>query len=106
MKSLQPARSWFAIPTLCLLIPFLSGCFSVKIGKAELNAIPPGQAVSHRQPTEMVGDQPFLDHPDPHWLDHDRSRPLPPVITPAVPSSADQAGKAPSDAVVLFDGKD
>jgi len=44
--------------------------------------------------------------PDPNWLDHDRDRPLPPVVTPAVPSTDDQVGKAPSDAVVLFDGKD
>lgn len=41
-----------------------------------------------------------LAQPDPNWIDHDRNRPMPPVITPAQP------GKAPSDAVVLFDGKD
>ncbi len=57
-------------------------------------------------PSELRADQPFLHHPDPNWLDHDRDRPLPPVITPAVPSTSDHAGKAPSDAVVLFDGKD
>ena len=44
--------------------------------------------------------------PDPNWLDHDRARPQPPAITPATPSVQDQAGKAPSDAEVLFDGKD
>ncbi len=38
--------------------------------------------------------------PDPNWLDHDRTRPQPPVVTPG------EAGKPPSDAVVLFDGKD
>lgn len=47
-----------------------------------------------------------LAQPDPNYLDHDRSRPQPPVITPAVASTQDQVGKAPSDAVVLFDGKD
>jgi hypothetical protein len=31
---------------------------------------------------------------------------LPRVVTPATPSTPDQVGKAPSDAVVLFDGKD
>ena len=46
------------------------------------------------------------NHPDPNWLDHDRARPLPPVVTPAVPSLQDQVGKPPSDAVVLFDGTD
>src|SRR6266550_9469086 len=43
---------------------------------------------------------------DPNWLDHDRTRPLPAVVTPATPSSQQAAGKPPSDAVVLFDGKD
>jgi hypothetical protein len=55
---------------------------------------------------ETHPDSPFPTHPDPNWLDHDRDRPQPPAITPAVPSTPDQAGKAPSDAVVLFDGKD
>jgi hypothetical protein len=43
--------------------------------------------------------------PDPNWLDHDRARPQPPAITPAVPSSPEHVGKAPSDSTVLFDGK-
>ncbi len=42
----------------------------------------------------------------PHWLGHDRTRPLPPVVDPGQPSREDQVGKAPSDAVVLFDGTD
>src|SRR5437899_188741 len=47
-----------------------------------------------------------LAQPDPNWLDHDRTRPLPTVITPATASTQEQAGKAPSDATVLFDGTD
>lgn len=39
-------------------------------------------------------------------LGHDRTRPLPPVVDPGQPSTPDQAGKAPADAVVLFDGGD
>lgn len=39
-------------------------------------------------------------------LGHDRNRPLPPVVDPGVPSTPSQAGRAPSDAVVLFDGSD
>jgi Domain of Unknown Function (DUF1080) len=42
--------------------------------------------------------------PEPKWLGHDRTRPLPLVVDPGVASTADKAGKAPSDAVVLFDG--
>jgi len=44
--------------------------------------------------------------PDPNWLDHDRNRPQPPVVEPATVSTQEQAGKPPSDATVLFDGKD
>ena len=44
--------------------------------------------------------------PDPNWLDHDRNRPQPPLVTPATASTQEQAGKPPSDATVLFDGKD
>lgn len=40
------------------------------------------------------------------WLGHDRTRPLPPVVEAGVPSTQERAGKAPSDAVVLFDGRD
>src|SRR5215468_1943793 len=47
-----------------------------------------------------------LAQPDPNWLGHDRGRPLPAVVTPAVPSTQEQVGKAPADATVLFDGKD
>ena len=47
-----------------------------------------------------------LAQPDPNWLDHDRTRPQPPAVTPALASSQDHVGKAPSDATVLFDGKD
>lgn len=44
--------------------------------------------------------------PDPNWLGHDRDRPQPTVVTPGAPSTQEQAGLPPSDATVLFDGKD
>ncbi len=44
--------------------------------------------------------------PDPNWLDHDRERPQPPVVNPGTFSSQEQPGVPPSDATVLFDGKD
>src|SRR5437016_2774819 len=37
---------------------------------------------------------------------HDGRRPQPAVITPGTFSTPEQPGKPPSDAVVLFDGKD
>jgi 3-keto-disaccharide hydrolase len=45
-----------------------------------------------------------LAQPDPNWLDHDRDRPLPPVVTPGTSSTQEQAGQPPSDAIVLFGG--
>jgi hypothetical protein len=40
------------------------------------------------------------------WAPNDRSRPVPQVITPGTSSNQDKAGDPPSDAVVLFNGKD
>src|SRR5437879_1438754 len=40
------------------------------------------------------------------WKIHDPNRPLPPVIDPGTPSTQDSSGRQPSDAIVLFDGKD
>ena len=44
--------------------------------------------------------------PGGRWHVHDGDRPLPRVITPGTCSTQETPGKAPSDAVVLFDGKD
>ncbi len=43
---------------------------------------------------------------DPKWQIHDRDRLAPTVITPGTASTQDSPGRAPSDAIVLFDGKD
>jgi hypothetical protein len=49
----------------------------------------------------------LADDRDPRqWLGHDRTRPAPAVVNPGHPSTQEQAGKAPSDAIVLFDGAD
>lgn len=40
------------------------------------------------------------------WKQHDRSRPEPPVVTPGEFSTQDHPGNPPSDAVVLFNGRD
>jgi hypothetical protein len=37
---------------------------------------------------------------------HDRNRPAPAVVDPGVAGTENSAGRAPSDAIVLFDGKD
>ena len=43
---------------------------------------------------------------DPRWKIHDPARPVPPVIDAGTASTQDSPGRPPSDAVVLFDGKD
>jgi 3-keto-disaccharide hydrolase len=40
------------------------------------------------------------------WKIHDLNRPLPPIVDPGTASTQEAPGRAPSDAVVLFDGKD
>jgi hypothetical protein len=49
-------------------------------------------------------DTPII--PGTKWHIHDGTRPQPPVVTPGEPSTQEKAGTAPSDATVLFDGKD
>jgi len=55
---------------------------------------------------EPIGytDTPFL--PGGKWRVHDLNRPHPPVVSPGTASTPEQPGRPPSDAVVLFDGKD
>ncbi len=43
---------------------------------------------------------------DEHWGIHDRNRPHPAIITPGTASTQEKAGQPPSDATVLFGGKD
>jgi hypothetical protein len=43
---------------------------------------------------------------DGKWEIHDLHRPQPAIVTPGTSSTQDAAGKVPSDAVVLFDGKE
>jgi hypothetical protein len=63
-----------------------------------------GQVQSPLKPKLGYKDTPML--PGGKWHVHDGDRPLPPVITPGTCSTQESPGKAPSDAVVLFDGTD
>ena len=40
------------------------------------------------------------------WMVHDEDRPAPPLLTPGVCGAPEPQAKPPSDAIVLFDGKD
>ncbi len=49
----------------------------------------------------FYGDPPDEHHP---WAVHDQNRPQPVRVEPGTPSSQEQPGKPPSDAIVLFGG--
>lgn len=51
----------------------------------------------------FYGDAPDDHHP---WAVHDRNRPQPKIVTPGTSSTQEQPGKPPSDATILFNGKD
>lgn len=76
---------------------------------AALAAQPPAKGAGKQtKPPRRVKvgytDTPFL--PESRWRVHDANRPHPPVVTPPEPSTQERPGKPPSDAIVLFDGKD
>ena len=60
--------------------------------------------IGQEKPKLGYKDTPIL--PGGKWHVHDGDRPQPPIVTPGTASTQDQPGTAPSDAVVLFDGKD
>jgi len=80
------------------------------IAAATLAAEPEGKkadkpaAKAEKAPHVGYDDTPFL--PGDQWRVHDVARPHPRVITPPTPSTEDEPGRPPSDAVVLFDGTD
>ncbi len=61
-------------------------------------------SVGQDKPKVGFKDTPML--PGGKWHVHDGDRPIPPVITPGTCSTEERPGRAPSDAVVLFDGTD
>lgn len=67
-------------------------------------AVSSSLVVGQDRPKLGYKDTPML--PGGKWHVHDGDRPFPKVIEPGTASTQDAAGKAPSDAVVLFDGKD
>jgi hypothetical protein len=58
--------------------------------------------------TVMITTQPFASPQEAQqqWGPNDRNRPEPAIITPGTESTQAQPGRPPSDAIVLFNGKD
>jgi len=63
-------------------------------------------AAEPKKPAVEYGydDTPFL--PNSPWRVHDRKRPQPPMVDPGTAGMTVQPAVPPSDAIVLFDGKD
>ena len=59
-----------------------------------------------QQATEEGEKLQYVETDTGRWLIHDMNRPAPAVISPGTESTQNQAGQAPSDAIVLFDGTD
>jgi hypothetical protein len=53
-----------------------------------------------------AAEKPGPQQPWSQYKVHDMTRPEPPIVSPGTSSTPEQPGKPPSDAVVLFDGKD
>lgn len=63
-------------------------------------------AFADDKPAKPLGYQDTPIIPGTKWHVHDGERPQPKVVTPGEPSTQAKVGTAPSDAVILFDGKD
>ena len=69
-------------------------------------AIAVSTSMAQDKPKKPLGYQDTPLIPGTKWHVHDGERPQPKVITPGEFSTQEKVGSAPSDAVVLFDGKD
>ncbi len=90
------------LPALCLAVLVLSAqlCWGSEPGGQEKKA---SGGAQERWPAGYT-DTPVI--PGTSWRVHDINRPHPKVITPGIPGAQDQPGRPPSDAIILFDGKD
>jgi len=74
------------------LLGLLAGCASEKATETAAKVEP----AAEQKPVIQ-----YVDTPTGRWMIHDENRPAPPVITPGARRSS-----PPSDAVILFEGKD
>jgi Domain of Unknown Function (DUF1080) len=86
--------------TLTMVQERLTWCTAVAAAAFTLSALCAGQT----QPKVGFKDTPML--PGGKWHVHDGDRPLPAVVAPGTCGTQAEPGRPPSDAIVLFDGKD
>jgi hypothetical protein len=82
-----------------------SGVQAIDVGLVDLKPIGPGHAPQPR-PIVAAAEDDIHMAPGGKWLEHDMNRPRPPVVDTSALSNLGQLGGAPSDAVVLFNGRD
>ncbi len=85
------------------------GCASqAKKEPPKVGTVPSVPEAKKAEPTKTADGQliQYVDTPSGRWRVHDEDRPAPKVITPGTCSTQTEVGTAPSDAIVLFDGKD
>ncbi|MEX2264095.1 MAG: DUF1080 domain-containing protein [Bryobacteraceae bacterium] len=82
-----------------VLAAVLAGFVALAGCAADSHAQEKGKKKSNRTTPVGYDDTPFL--PDGKWRVHDIKRPHPRIVTPGA-----EPGRPPSDAIVLFDGKD
>ncbi|MCL4179537.1 MAG: DUF1080 domain-containing protein [Verrucomicrobia bacterium] len=85
MRQAGAVKTLLLIPSCCLLCGLTSAALGASAGP------------------RFYGDPPDDHHP---WAVHDGNRPQPVRVVPGTFSQPDQPGKPPSDARILFDGKD
>lgn len=80
----------------------LCGCLATAVAGITLSAMTqaPAQGAKPAPPTQ------YVETPTGRWMVHDEARPAPPVVTPGVCDAQAAPAPPPSDAIVLFDGKD
>src|SRR6516164_4120114 len=79
-------------------------CVCATLTLALQGAAQQDQEKAKEKPKLGYKDTPML--PGGKWHVHDGDRPQPRMITPGTSSTQDASGRPPSDAIVLFDGKD
>src|SRR5436305_8081529 len=92
------------IMKLMLLVSFSAITTLVGCGTLQPNASSKTDHASASHAAVGYTDTPML--PGGKWHVHDPERPQPRVVTPGTFSTPTTPGQAPSDAIVLFDGRD
>jgi hypothetical protein len=96
MRTLQ-RKQWIGLAVAGI------GIAAVVVG-AQSGAKPAAERKQERTSPLGYEDTPHL--PGQKWRVHDLNRPRPAKIDPGSPSTQERPGRPPSDAIVLFDGKD